>query len=591
MKIYSWNVRGCNNLLKQKEVSDFFRSSHLDVFGILETRIKEHNAAKVIGSQFKGYVICSNYAHHPNGRIWIVWNTVTVTVTPLSIHAQFIHCFIQHNSTRMTFHATFTYARNDGIVRESLWQSLIQISSTVQAWIVLGDFNVVRDASERISSYAPNLSDILAFNACILNCQLEDMHSLGCEFTWTNNQDNEARMWSKLDRGLVNENWIKLFPSYSVWFCPAGVSDHSPALVTIFEEAPRRRRFSYLNCWSLEPDFPDLVKSAWSKPVSGSPMYRFFAKLKNARQVLCSFHRQQTSSIQDHLIKLKGELATCQENIQRQPLCCTLLQLERDLKQKYLKLQTVELIILRQRAKMDRIIYNDASTRLFYAKINERAHGQLIGEIFDHRGQRRLGLEQVAEGFITYYTDLLGAKAAVNDMPTMQGACVLTSDWDTLVKPVQVEEIRDALKGIDPYKSPGPDGFSSGFFHATWDIMGDDLTSCIQEFFRSGHMIKQANSTLLTLIPKKKVVSSVLDFRPIACCTTVYKIISKILVVRLQSILPSIIGPEQAAFIKGRSIFDNILLTQHLIKNYTRKFLTPRCLIKVDIRKAFDSLQ
>ncbi|XP_074299261.1 uncharacterized protein LOC141630323 [Silene latifolia] len=82
-----------------------------------------------------------------------------------------------------------------------------------------------------------------------------------------------------------------------------------------------------------------------------------------------------------------------------------------------------------------------------------------------------------------------------------------------------------------------------------------------------------------------------MDFRPISCCTTFYKTISKILSNSFQHILPKIIWPEQAAFIKGRDVHENIMMSQTLVKGYGRKYLTPRCLIKIDIWKAFDSLQ
>ncbi|XP_074293390.1 uncharacterized protein LOC141620412 [Silene latifolia] len=78
-------------------------------------------------------------------------------------------------------------------------------------------------------------------------------------------------------------------------------------------------------------------------------------------------------------------------------------------------------------------------------------------------------------------------------------------------------------------------------------------------------MSMQANSILITLIPKKKISCPVIDFRPISCCTTIYKTISKVLVTRLKVVLAYLVGPEQAAFLQGRSIFENIMLSQLLM--------------------------
>ncbi|XP_074288783.1 uncharacterized protein LOC141613940 [Silene latifolia] len=55
--------------------------------------------------------------------------------------------------------------------------------------------------------------------------------------------------------------------------------------------------------------------------------------------------------------------------------------------------------------------------------------------------------------------------------------------------------------------------------------------------------------------------------------------------------MDKLVGKEQTAFISGRSLHGNVMLTQNLIKSYSRKYLTPRCMLKVDISKAFDSIQ
>lgn len=78
------------------------------------------------------------------------------------------------------------------------------------------------------------------------------------------------------------------------------------------------------------------------------------------------------------------------------------------------------------------------------------------------------------------------------------------------------------------------------------------------------------------------------DFRPIACCTVLYKLISKVLANRLKAVLHSVVSDSQSAFVQGRMILDNVLLSQELLAGYTRKHTSPRCMIKVDIQKAYD---
>ncbi|KAK9706466.1 hypothetical protein RND81_07G127100 [Saponaria officinalis] len=562
--------------------------------GILETRIREVNSATIIRRRFGGLAVFCCYSVHRNGRIWIVWNPRTTTVYPLSIHPQFIHCRILHHGSHSAFHCTFVYAFNDPSARLALWDALVSLSASVQEWVVLGDFNVIRDISERISSSLPNLDDILVFNSCILNCGLTDLQSSGCEFSWTNKQDGIDRVWCKLDREMVNGAWLSKYSSSSAQFLPAGVSDHSPVLVKIMAADAHPRRFSFLNCWVTMPGYHPLVQAKWAIPVSGSSFYKLFARLKNVRYGLTGFHKSSTSGLQGRLSTAKAALDASSMALMGQHSCPTLFQKHKDDLNHYLKLKKAELSMLSQKAKADGIINNDNNTNVFYARIKERHHSQVIGEIIDHQGVLRTGSDQVIEGFISYYQHLLGNSVEVHALDKSviaADACVSLSEWPSLIKAVSDEEIKAALFSIDPQSSPGADGFSSGFFISSWELVGLDLCRAVREFFRTSHLPKQVNTTLLTLVPKKKVVQSVQDFRPIACCSVLYKIISKVLANRLQPLLPLLVGQEQAAFIKGRNIFDNILLSQHLVKNYTRKFLTPRCLIKVDIRKDFDTLQ
>ncbi|XP_039022098.1 uncharacterized protein LOC120154405 [Hibiscus syriacus] len=107
---------------------------------------------------------------------------------------------------------------------------------------------------------------------------------------------------------------------------------------------------------------------------------------------------------------------------------------------------------------------------------------------------------------------------------------------------VSDREIKEALFRQRKDKSLGPDGYTSWFFKVAWEIVHKDFLSAM-----------------------------------------------RILVSRLAQFFPKMISASQSAFVKGRSITDNTLLAQEIVRGYSRKNLSPRCAIKVDMQKAFDS--
>ncbi|XP_056688085.1 uncharacterized protein [Spinacia oleracea] len=103
--------------------------------------------------------------------------------------------------------------------------------------------------------------------------------------------------------------------------------------------------------------------------------------------------------------------------------------------------------------------------------------------------------------------------------------------------------------------------------------------------------LKEVNVTSISLVPKLTVANFVSDFRPIACCSVIYKCISKIMCSKLSQILPDIISPTQGAFVAGRSILHNVMICQDIIKLYNRGNSRPSCMMKLDLKKAYGTVE
>lgn len=114
--------------------------------------------------------------------------------------------------------------------------------------------------------------------------------------------------------------------------------------------------------------------------------------------------------------------------------------------------------------------------------------------------------------------------------------------------------------------------------------------AAVMDFFTSGKLLREINNIILVMVPKVINATSVEDYTPIAYCNTIYKCITKVLANQVALALKSSIGPYQTAFVKGRRIRDNILLAQELFSSFHLEPYIPKCAIKVDFRKAYDTV-
>jgi len=117
-----------------------------------------------------------------------------------------------------------------------------------------------------------------------------------------------------------------------------------------------------------------------------------------------------------------------------------------------------------------------------------------------------------------------------------------------------------------------------------------DVIQSVQEFFTTGALPPNINSNMLVLIPKITGALAMGDFRPIALANFQFKIVTKILADRLSIITMRIISPEQQGFIRDRNISECIIIASEAINMIDKRQFGGNVALKIDIKKAFDTL-
>jgi hypothetical protein len=120
-------------------------------------------------------------------------------------------------------------------------------------------------------------------------------------------------------------------------------------------------------------------------------------------------------------------------------------------------------------------------------------------------------------------------------------------------------------------------------------MLREEVWQLVEESHSYGKVLQALNATFLTLIPKEERVTNMKNFRPISLCNVIYKIILKVIALKLKPILPFIISKEKLGYVEGRKVMDSIILVHEIIHSL-KSTHTPSMLLKLDLSKAFDKL-
>ena len=321
--------------------------------------------------------------------------------------------------------------------------------------------------------------------------------------------------------------------------------------------------------------------------VEGHTMFKVVSKMRALKKPFRKLLHDH-GNLHDRVIKLRHELDVVQQALDLNPADRNLRNEEAAYNMAFTEAKLDEERFLKQKAKVDWLEAGDSNSAYFHKTIKSRNQRSRIGVILDENNVE-VTSPNVPDVFVTHYKAFLGNELLCDEL-NMEDLFVKKVSYATgnnMVRDVSDDEIKAAMFDIGEDKAPGPDGFTSAFFKKGWDIVGHEVCGAVRDFFANGQLLKEINHTFLSLIPKVPTPLRVTDYRPISCCNVIYKCISKIITNRIIDGIKEVVSENQSAFVPGRRISDNILITQELMHNYHRNRGPPRCAFKVDIQKSY----
>ena len=173
-----------------------------------------------------------------------------------------------HNNQRLII--VNVYAPCDFAEKKALWDDIwqLKVSNSRGLWCVLGDFNSIRSLEERVSLSQRRVEsqDISAFNQWISDMELQEIKSVGSNYTWIR---PNGYVKSRLDRFLVSDQWLSVWPESCQHVLQRDLSDHCPTILQTNMVDWGPKPFRVFDWWLQQNQYQKMVRDTWCNDQQG----------------------------------------------------------------------------------------------------------------------------------------------------------------------------------------------------------------------------------------------------------------------------------------------------------------------------------
>lgn len=250
----------------------------------------------------------------------------------------------------------------------------------------------------------------------------------------------------------------------------------------------------------MEGDFQREASSSWAKSTARS----FDLKTKYLASDLLKWIRKKPSicSQLEVIEKSINQIQASQPAQQDHGLEKHLIQQHHNILEKQAEFH-------KQRFKKLWTLEGDRNTHFFQQAILKRARRNRIVYLTDDQGQPLTTHDQITACFNNYFKALFTSQLQQQQNSGTSVANIHeTSTTDSFLDSIpDKEEIWQILRHMKSDAAPGPDGFNVAFYRAAWPWIGDDVTTLVHNFYRTGTLPPEINKTFfLSLSPRKMLL-------------------------------------------------------------------------------------
>ncbi|XP_058734312.1 uncharacterized protein LOC131606042 [Vicia villosa] len=386
-----------------------------------------------------------NYAHHDNGRIWLMWLDTMVSVKVLQMGDQYIHAEVNSLDQKIKYTTTIVYAFNQLEKRKILWNTIENLGTNLRTpWIVMGDFNNVINSQGRIGGTLITTTEYRDLTEMMHRAGLFEAKTRGSHYTWSN-KHRIGLIYSRIDHLVGNAEWFMTFNEALVDVLLPHISDHASLRISLEQHMPQRKfHFKFLNCITMDPSHTQVIQDSWQYSVHGTAMCRLWSKLKSLQNALKPLTRKVTD-IQMQIQKARHHLTQAQEQLNQNLFDETLRGQVKICYDQVLHLNQVEEDMLIQKSKVTWLKLGDNNNSYFHAAVKEKNKQKGISTLHALDGRILTTQDQIEDEILDFYKQLVGTNTEnlkSIDLNAIRRGKILSRDQaQKLITPIEDKEI------------------------------------------------------------------------------------------------------------------------------------------------------
>ena len=616
LSINSFNTRGIRNKDKRKNIFNWLRNSHYGIAMLQETHAIETDHSKW-KREWDGEIIFSDGESNSKGVATLIPKELlphfSIIKTEQDNHGRLllIHCTI--HKTELVLINIYSPTKDKPYAQNTFYTSLYNIIDRYsdKSIIIGGDLNtylnIEKDKKggkqEKQSPFAENLENLCEEFSLLDIWRVRNQNM----FKYTRiERSRNGIVQSRLDYFLIS--MCISYQIHNTSISPGNSSDHSIITISlnILDQSKRGKGYwKFNNNLLTDTTYVEIINNTLLEIKNNinmtdkNQLWEYTkCQLRTDTIIYSSKKAKENKEIE---IKLKKKVEQFEQKLSKSNDIGNLEYME------YVRSKSDweghiqrknNGIILRSKAKW--IEDGEKNTKYFLNLEKRNYNNTCIKTLINNDKKEITDTQEIIKEQKNFYQNLYTSKIPLDNIyKEKSDIFTLNKDLPKVSEdnkeicdlPIALEECSKALQQLPNNKSPGSDGFTTNFYKFFWKDIKDMVFQSFQYSYETKKLSSFQRMGILNLLPKKdKDIRYLANWRPVSLLNTDYKILTKLLAIRLQKVIPSIINSDQVGYIKNRYIGENVRILYDLLE-YADIEQIEAYITQIDFQKAFDSVE